>query len=281
MEENIKKAKQVLKDADAILITAGAGMGVDSGLPDFRGDEGFWKAYPPLKKLGISFSQMANPEWFEKNPALAWGFYGHRLNLYRNTTPHDGFRILLEYANSKKGSYFIFTSNVDGQFQKAGFDDNRIMECHGSIHYLQCTQNCSDDIWSSSSTQVKVDLNTFNIIETIPECKNCNTISRPNILMFGDWSWNPKRSDEQASRFQRWIEEINLNRYKLAIIEIGAGEAVPTVRLTSQEVAQRYNATLIRINPKDFSVPEESYVSIQSGGLEGIKKICNGQFGTI
>ena len=61
-------------------------MGVDSGiefpiyiriilrqgLPDFRGNEGFWKAYPPLKDLNISFQQMANPAWFKKDPTLAW-----------------------------------------------------------------------------------------------------------------------------------------------------------------------------------------------------------------
>ena len=51
-----------LKQADGLLITAGAGMGVDSGLPDFRGDQGFWKAYPPLKHLGKNFVDMATPE---------------------------------------------------------------------------------------------------------------------------------------------------------------------------------------------------------------------------
>jgi len=74
--EDVKLIKQTIQEADAILITAGAGIGVDSGLPDFRGDEGFWKAYPPLKKLGLNFSQMANPKWFDTNPFLAWGFYG-------------------------------------------------------------------------------------------------------------------------------------------------------------------------------------------------------------
>jgi NAD-dependent protein deacetylases, SIR2 family len=50
--EEIKIAKQQIETAEAILITAGAGMGVDSGLPDFRGTEGFWRAYPIAKKLG-------------------------------------------------------------------------------------------------------------------------------------------------------------------------------------------------------------------------------------
>jgi NAD-dependent SIR2 family protein deacetylase len=122
-------------------------MGVDSGLPDFRGNEGFWKAYPPIKKLRLSFSQMANPSWFDVNPSLAWAFYGHRLNLYRNTIPHDGFKILLNMVKTKMENYFIFTSNVDGQFTKAGFDTDKMLEVTGSIHHLQCSKNCTSNIW--------------------------------------------------------------------------------------------------------------------------------------
>jgi hypothetical protein len=91
-------AADAIRRADALLITAGAGMGVDSGLPDFRGNEGFWRAYPAFAKLGLRFDELANPRWFASDPSLAWGFYGHRLNLYRTTTPHDGFAILLQWA---------------------------------------------------------------------------------------------------------------------------------------------------------------------------------------
>ena len=81
-------AAQAIEGADALLITAGAGMGVDSGLADFRGSEGFWRAYPAIAKLGLSVAEMANPAWFERSPSLAWAFYRHRLN--RRTIPHDG-----------------------------------------------------------------------------------------------------------------------------------------------------------------------------------------------
>ena len=145
----IEEAARVIREADALLISAGAGMGVDSGLPDFRGNEGFWKAYPPYRKLGASFVEMANPRGFVSDPEFAWGFYGHRLNLYRETEPHDGFERLLEIGSAKPGGYFVFTSNVDGQFRKAGFDEERIAECHGSIHHLQCVTGHSDEIWSA------------------------------------------------------------------------------------------------------------------------------------
>ena len=109
-----KKAAQWIAGADALVITAGAGMGVDSGLPDFRGDSGFWKAYPALH--GTSFVSMASPRWFNSDPHRAWGFYGHRLNLYRSVTPHDGFDILRQWS-IENNQAFVFASNVDGQFQ--------------------------------------------------------------------------------------------------------------------------------------------------------------------
>lgn len=90
------RAAACLRAADALLITAGAGMGVDSGLPDFRGNQGFWQAYPALGQAGLAFSAIANPQAFKTDPALAWGFYGHRLKLYRETVPHAGFALLRE-----------------------------------------------------------------------------------------------------------------------------------------------------------------------------------------
>src|SRR5687767_6713263 len=97
LEEGIARAARAVAEADALLVTAGAGMGVDSGLPDFRGTDGFWRAYPPIAKLGLRFEQVADPHWFARDPPLAWGFYGHRLNLYRATEPHRGFGILLRW----------------------------------------------------------------------------------------------------------------------------------------------------------------------------------------
>ena len=90
MSQHIEEAARAITEADALFIGAGAGMGVDSGLPDFRGDEGFWNAYPPFRELNLSVVELANPSWFARDPELAWGFYGHRLHLYRDTDPHAG-----------------------------------------------------------------------------------------------------------------------------------------------------------------------------------------------
>jgi NAD-dependent SIR2 family protein deacetylase len=274
VNEQYELAARELRSAEALLISAGAGMGVDSGLPDFRGNEGFWNAYPPMAKLGITFSEMANPGWFERDPGLAWGFYGHRLNLYRRTKPHRGFQLLLQLTSRMPGGYFVFTSNVDGQFQAAGFDQNRIEECHGSIHHLQCTVPCGPYIWEAGEITVEVDLKTFRAREPWPECERCGRLSRPNILMFGDWHWLESRSEEQSARLRAWLERVERESWKLAIIECGAGKAVPTVRMKSEQLARRHSAAFIRINPRDFDVPRSGDVGLAVGSEEGLRGLC-------
>lgn len=267
---SIDLAAERIFEADALLITAGAGMGVDSGLPDFRGDEGFWRAYPPIARLGISFFDMANPFWFKRDPELAWGFYGHRLNLYRATTPHVGFTILHQWASAKNRGSFVFTSNVDGHFQTAGFDDGQVLECHGSISHLQCTKPCRDDIWDGHDLQVAVDDETMRAISPLPACPACGALARPNVLLFNDWNWLPNRTSGQEGRFDSWLETVGGAR--LVIIEMGAGSAVPTVRLTSERLASRDHSILIRINPREPQVPD-GHIGISLNALEAIEAI--------
>lgn len=61
-------AAELIEQSDGMIIAAGAGMGVDSGLPDFRGDAGFWQAYPALAKAQISFQAIASPRSFQSQP---------------------------------------------------------------------------------------------------------------------------------------------------------------------------------------------------------------------
>ncbi len=270
-DKDIKKAAKLLKEADAIIIISGAGMGVDSGLPDFRGNEGFWRAYPVAKRVGLGFEEMANPKRFETHPAFGWGFYGHRLNLYRNTTPHLGFQILLDIAKEKgDDSYFVYTSNVDGQFQMAGFREDRVCECHGSIHYLQCTTSESHGIWSANGAEVEVDEERLEAKEPLPRCPHCNEIARPNILMFGDWGFNSERLKEQRHRYKEW--KSSKDKKRIVTIEIGAGIAIPTIRRFGETLLFSENIPLIRINKRE-SDGRSGTTSIEGGALEVLQKI--------
>lgn len=269
-EVQIQQAAEIVADADALIISAGAGIGVDSGLPDFRGNEGFWKAYPALAKANLNFMEVASPRTFSRDPSLAWGFYGHRLNLYRQTTPHGGFEILRKWSDRMPLGARIFTSNVDGQFQKAGFPDEHIHECHGSIHHLQCVNECESGVWSAADFKPEVDEETCRLLNAPPSCPLCGSLARPNILMFGDWNWLGQRSQSQQQREAQWLESIADSGARVVIVEMGAGTAIPSVRHFSHHVIFKNGGCLIRINPRESQVPSSRDVGIATGSLEAL-----------
>lgn len=269
-DEAIQRAAQSIAAAEALVVTAGAGMGVDSGLPDFRGDEGFWNAYPAYAHLGLSFVDLANPRWFEEDPHLAWGFYGHRLNLYRATEPHEGFARLRAWAASRPAGAFVFTSNVDGQFQHAGFDAAAVVECHGAIETWQCARNCGSGLFAAAAESIAVDPTTFRAADPLPRCPHCGALARPNILMFGDDAWNDARTGAQRRRFEDWLATLTGRR--VTVVECGAGAAVPAARRMSEVLTRIFEGTLIRINTRESSVPAGG-ISIQCGARAALTAI--------
>lgn len=266
----IPRVAELLAKADALLITAGAGMSVDSGLPDFRGGKGFWGAYPPLEKLGISFEHMAQPHWFAEKPEMAWAFYGHRQQLYRETKPHAGYGKLLEWGRAMSGGYFVVTSNVDGHFQAAGFPPSRVLEQHGNIHRHQCTSPCCPATWQGDLTDLKIDMDTLQAKGSLPRCPECGGLARPNVLMFGDTEWVRGDTQQQARRFERWFESVR--RMRVVVLECGAGIAIPTIRRVGERAAERSRTTLVRINPQATEADEPA-VPLRMTALEALTRI--------
>lgn len=269
MSELLAKIRTLLQQADGLIITAGAGMGVDSGLPDFRGNEGMWQHYPALGKLRIGFTSIANPRAFVENPKRAWGFYGHRLKMYRQTEPHLGFKRLKELGEKFKQGYFVLTSNVDGQFQKAGFDPERVYECHGSIHALQCMtpDDCSPSVWPNL-IELSIDNDLCELVSPLPKCKHCGELARPSILMFDDWHWQEWPYLQQKQRLEKWLKSVK----SPLVIEIGAGLAILTIRHFSEQLSED-GERLIRINPANASISSKRGVRLTMGGLAGIDMI--------
>ena len=262
MNDPIEQAARLIRSADALLITAGAGMGVDSGLPDFRGDEGFWRAYPALAKKEIPFTSIANPNAFRKDPKQAWGFYGHRLALYRQTEPHAGFSILKEFADQMSQGAFVVTSNVDGQFQKAGFDANSILEIHGSIHYVQCCRPCCERAWPADDIAPQMDEGECTWLGKIPACYKCGHQARPNILMFNDDRWVPVRQSFQRVNWDVWRGRAR----RMVVIECGAGIGIPSIR----RLSEAQGCPVIRINPQHPQLSECGGVSLPMGAKKAL-----------
>jgi NAD-dependent SIR2 family protein deacetylase len=269
LDARLDRAAEALVQADGLLVTAGAGMGVDSGLPDFRGNEGFWRAYPALGRAQIDFYQAASPASFRADPRLGWGFYGHRLGLYRDTVPHAGFELLRRWAEALPRGAFVFTSNVDGQFQQAGFGEAHVHECHGSLHHLQCLRPCTGDIWLADAMQPDVDADACQWRGALPTCPRCGGLARPNVLMFGDGAWLSARTDAQEARLNEWLRRVS----RPAVIELGAGTAVPTVRWFSERCAGLFDVPLVRVNLRESEVPSARDVALPLGACAALQAL--------
>jgi NAD-dependent SIR2 family protein deacetylase len=167
--------------------------------------------------------------------------------------------------------YFVFTSNVDGQFQRAGFDHRKIVECHGSIHHFQCLEPCSTEVWSANGFEPDVDTETCRLRNDPPDCQHCGGPARPNVLMFGDMGWCEWRTEMQTVRMEEWLGKIQ----RPVVIEAGAGSMIPSVRRFSNRMIQEFDARLIRINPREATVPTKRHVAIEAGALAGLQMIAS------
>jgi NAD-dependent SIR2 family protein deacetylase len=166
--------------------------------------------------------------------------------------PHAGFAILLRWSRAMMRGSFVFTSNVDAQFQRAGFHEDAIVECHGSLEHSQCMRDCGAGIHAAGD-DVEVDAVTFRATGALPGCPRCSGPARPNVLMFGDGGWDPARTSAQEDRMHEWLASLGAAR--VVVVECGAGTAVPTVRAFGERVAEATRGTLVRINLREPDGP--------------------------
>jgi type I restriction enzyme M protein len=200
-------------------------------------------------------------------PTTQVWYYEHP---YRRTVPHPGFTHLKRWGEAKRHGYSVFTSNVDGQFQRAGFDPLCINECHGSLNHLQCIEPCCEAIWSADEFAPDVDESSCLLCSALPRCPRCGGIARPNVLMFGDWEWIDARQREQSARLEDWLVRVS----RPVVIELGAGKAIPSVRLFCERVISEFGGRLVRTNPRDADVPSQQDVGLEMGPLDGINALA-------
>ncbi|WP_210499026.1 SIR2 family NAD-dependent protein deacylase [Vibrio crassostreae] len=243
------RAKKILDEADAVFVYTGAGMSAPSGAPTFRGDKGFWNAFPQYEALGMNFQMMANPRTFEDYLPLALGFYGFRLNLYKSLKPHSGYEALKRLFDMKQYGGYVVTSNVDGHTQKAGIEN--VLEEHGSINAWQCIDRlCSDRKGLVEAPKIVVDESTMRgEIEEEHFC-SCGKALRPNILMFWDGRFCETTYRSQSAAYQKYKYGLmeKRNPVKVAVLEIGAGDEIDTMRVMANSTASSFETRVIRIN---------------------------------
>lgn len=266
---NKEELKNLFAKAKILIISTGAGMGKDSGLPTFRNDDGLWGQIE--SEEGQSIFEISNPKLLAENPLKAWQMYAKRMQMFAEHEPHEGFYIIKKWIESHFEDYFVLTSNIDNYFQRAGYDENKIRELHGSMSYLQCSEPDCREVWENDVDYKSILDNPS--LENLPKSKcNSQKLARPNIYMFRDYSFVFARSNEQKKRYQDFLEKYK-NLPKI-VLEIGSGPHVQSIRMKTRELIKSHQATLIRINPKDYKV-REGHFSFAKPALEALKTINN------
>lgn len=266
--DKLDKIHSWLKSSKAMVILTGAGMGIDSGLADYRGNSGQWGKVE--KDTNLTAIDVINPKYLSENTKYVWKLFAKRMLDYKNTEPHQGFTILKKWIINFKLDYFIITSNVDEHFIKAGFNEQKQRELHGNIFYMQCNKPCTKNVWRYDFKIEQLLLEIEN--NKFPQCPNCGELVRPNVYMFRDYAYISKRSEEQEKRFQEFLTKHTEN--EIIVFEIGSGPHVQSIRKKTRMLGIKYNAKIIRINPKDFKI-KEPHIGIDKGALETLTEIDN------
>ena len=119
--------EEKLKNSEKIVFVTGAGISQESGIPTFRGKEGLWRKYDPMK--------LATIDAFYDDPKLVWEWYEDRRRNMLAAEPNPGHKAIAELEEYAK--VVVLTQNIDGFHQKAG--STNVLELHGSIIRIKCT----------------------------------------------------------------------------------------------------------------------------------------------
>lgn len=245
--ENMQGLRQALEEADAVVIGAGAGLSTAAGLtyagPRF--EENFSDF---IKKYGITDMYTGGFYPFE-SPEEKWAWWSRHIFLNRYTAPPlPVYDQLLELVKEK--DYFVLTTNVDHQFQRAGFDKSRLFYTQGDYGLWQCSMPCHGKTYDNEETVRKMLTQQKDMripAELVPRCPVCGrpmTMSlRCDFTFVEDEGWHAA-----CRRYEDFLSRCRGRR--VLFLELGVGANTPGIIKYPfwQMTAQNPNAAYACIN---------------------------------
>ncbi|MGI6222937.1 MAG: SIR2 family NAD-dependent protein deacylase [Prevotella sp.] len=247
LDERISKTAEAIRDADYVLIGAGAGLSTAAGLR-YDGDE-FQKEFRPwIEKYGITdlYSSSFYP-WHSEEER--WAYWAKHIDFIRfRPGAMPLYRALLGLVSRK--DYFVITTNVDAQFEKAGFAPNRIFAVQGDYGYLQSITGSPRKLYYNEDMVKRMVVHTKDCripSALVPHCPDNGELMAPNIRVddtfVEDDNWH-----RQATAYSDYLEKAA--KKKLVLLEFGVGFNTPSIiRLPFEQMAKEFgHATLVRFN---------------------------------
>ena len=165
-----------------LCVLTGAGISAESGVPTFRGPEGYWKVgsenYHP--------QTLATQRMFRQQPREVWRWYLYRSTVCRRATPNAGHTALVRLEQKLAGRFVLVTQNVDGLHTRAG--SRAPYEIHGNIDRYRCSARCSDRTHRLPEEFPAIERDTPLADEVFASlrCPDCGEPARPHVLWFDE-----------------------------------------------------------------------------------------------
>lgn len=216
------------------MILTGAGISAESGVPTFRGADGFWARFRP--------EELATPEAFARDPELCWQWYDARRRAIAECEPNSAHHGIVEIESrlrqrSGESSFLLVTQNVDGLHERAGSE--RVLRLHGSIWSVRCTRE--------GTRRENRDIP----VEPLPPVCSCGALLRPDVVWFGEML------DDAILR-----QAFRAAEAAQTVLVIGTSNLVyPAAALPQQALAR--GARIVEINPEETSLSRLAHESIR------------------
>jgi NAD-dependent deacetylase len=230
--------EEAVAEGGLVLVLTGAGVSAASGIPTFRGPEGYWtvgsRVYRP--------EELATRAMFARDPDEVWSWYLHRLGVCRAAEPNAAHHAVADLEAVLEDGFQLITQNVDGLHLRAGSSRERTFEVHGAIDRMRCAAAC-DTALTPVPAGVGLPASGEPLAAPSREllrCPACGGAARPHVL------WFDESYDEVLYRFHSSLEAAS--RASL-LLTVGTSAAT---NLPNQVVegAVRGGAVLIDINPQ-------------------------------
>ena len=245
--ERIERAGKAIQNADKLVIGAGAGLSSAAGI-EYNGKR-FTESFRPfIEKYGMKDLYTSSFYPF-RTQEEKWAYWARHISLNLFETPVKELYIsLMELVSSK--DYFVITTNVEGQFDKAGVEKGRLFEVQGNYGYIQCEHGCHDKLYYNQQlvAQMFAETSDCRIPSTlVPKCPVCGGNMDVNL-----------RKDNYFVQDSNWYEaESNYRKFisgtegkSIVFFELGVGYNTPGIVRFPFEIMVNNNpkALLIRIN---------------------------------
>lgn len=246
-KDKILKVRDLLKEADYVLIGAGAGLSTAAGM-EYSG-ESFEKNYREFIDK-YYFDNLYSASFYDfKTQEEKWAFFAKMIKLNRyNDKPLQLYQELYELVCSK--DYFVLSTNVDGQFYNSGFDAERVFEIQGDYCFLQCENACHDKLYYNKELVEKWIQNTKDckiLSDLVMKCPVCGGNMDMNLRKDANFVQD-KNWYVQAKKYEEFIN--NAKDKKMVLLEIGVGFNTPgIIRFPFERMVEENEDTyLVRIN---------------------------------